>query len=111
MWRRARTRSALALAAALATAAAIAGCTSTTGAGDGRLQVVATTTQVGDLVRQIAGDKANVTQILQPGSDPHESEPRPGDALAVAGAKLVFSSGGDVDGWLGGVLAQAGGGA
>jgi ABC-type Zn uptake system ZnuABC Zn-binding protein ZnuA len=52
-----------------------------------------------------------VQQILQPGSDPHEYEPRPSDAEAVAGAKLIIRSGGDIDSWLAGVIGQAGGGA
>src|SRR4051794_23424304 len=78
-----------------------------TSSGRSGLQVVATTTQVGDLVRQVAGDHAHVTQILHPGSDPHEYEPRPSDALAISHAGVVFSSGGDVDSWLDGVLRQA----
>jgi ABC-type Zn uptake system ZnuABC Zn-binding protein ZnuA len=72
-------------------------------------EVVATTTQAADITRAVAGDRIAVEQILQPGSDPHEYEPRPSDAQAVAGAKLVIRSGGDVDGWLGGLIGQAGG--
>jgi ABC-type Zn uptake system ZnuABC Zn-binding protein ZnuA len=71
--------------------------------------VVAPTTQVGDITRAIAGPDARVEQILQPGSDPHEYEPRPSDAEAVAGAKLIVRSGGDVDRWLDGLIGQAGG--
>jgi ABC-type Zn uptake system ZnuABC Zn-binding protein ZnuA len=97
------------LAAVLLVAGLLAGCSSVGISSDGRLQVVATTTQVGDMVRQVAGDRADVAQILRPGSDPHEYEPRPSDALAVARAKLVFRSGGDVDDWLDGLVDQAGG--
>jgi ABC-type Zn uptake system ZnuABC Zn-binding protein ZnuA len=71
--------------------------------------VVATTTQVADMTRAVAGDRVTVKQILPPNADPHEYEPRPSDALAVAGAKLVIRSGGDVDGWLSGLIGQAGG--
>jgi ABC-type Zn uptake system ZnuABC Zn-binding protein ZnuA len=71
--------------------------------------VVATTTQVADLTRAVAGPDAKVEQILQPGSDPHEYEPRPSDAEAVAGARLIVRSGGDVDAWLSGLIGQAGG--
>jgi ABC-type Zn uptake system ZnuABC Zn-binding protein ZnuA len=79
---------------------------------DGRRPtVVATTTQVADMTRAIAGPGTPVEQILRPGSDPHEYEPRPSDAEAVAGAKLIVRSGGDVDGWLSGLIGQAGGGA
>jgi zinc/manganese transport system substrate-binding protein len=71
--------------------------------------VVATTTQVADMTRAVAGNDIPVKQILQPNADPHEYEPRPSDAQAVASAKLVIRSGGDVDDWLGGVIDQAGG--
>jgi ABC-type Zn uptake system ZnuABC Zn-binding protein ZnuA len=71
--------------------------------------VVATTTQVADMTRAVAGNDIAVKQILQPNADPHEYEPRPSDAQAVASAKLVIRSGGDVDDWLKGVIGQAGG--
>ena len=70
--------------------------------------VVATTTQVGDLTRAVAGSRVEVDQILRPGSDPHEYEPRPSDAEAVAHAKVVIRSGGEVDDWLDGLIGQAG---
>jgi ABC-type Zn uptake system ZnuABC Zn-binding protein ZnuA len=105
MLRAVRSAVLLALLAALV----IAGCSSSSGGGSGGLRVVATTTQVGDLTRQVAGGRAQVDQILQPGSDPHQYEPRPSDAEGIAQAKLVIRSGGDVDVWLGGVVSQAGG--
>ena len=70
---------------------------------------MATTTQVADLTRAVAGRDIAVKQILQPNADPHEYEPRPSDAQAIASAKLVIRSGGDVDDWLKGVIDQAGG--
>ena len=45
----------------------------------GRLDVVATTTQIGDLAREIGGGAVEVDQILQPNTDPHDYEPRPSD--------------------------------
>jgi ABC-type Zn uptake system ZnuABC Zn-binding protein ZnuA len=73
--------------------------------------VVATTTQAGDLVRNVARSRAQVEQILRPNSDPHAYEPRPSDAAALTRARLVVRSGGDVDDWLGGLLDSAGHGA
>jgi ABC-type Zn uptake system ZnuABC Zn-binding protein ZnuA len=84
----------------------LAGCASSA-AGD-KPVVVATTTQAGDLVRNIADGDADVRVILRPGADPHEYEPRPSDARDVASAKVVVRSGGEVDSWLGDVLDQAG---
>ena len=58
------------------------------------------TTQVADLARNVAGDRAEVTQILAANADPHDYEPRPSDAEALADADLIVRSGGDVDAWL-----------
>lgn len=94
-------------AAAMFLAWSVAAC----GSGDrttGATNIVATTTQVADLARAVAGDRASVRQILQPNSDPHEYEPRPSDVKAVAGAGVVLRSGGDLDAWLDGVLENAG---
>src|SRR3954454_23434335 len=97
------------LLAALACAGALpAGCGSGAAGADGRTVAVATTTQAGDLLRAVAGDRAQVRQLLSANSDPHAYEPRPSDVRAVIGADVVVRSGGDVDDWLGGVLAHAG---
>ncbi len=92
--------------------ALLAGCGGGGDDGAGRPQpattVVATTTQLADLARQVAGDRARVEQILRPNSDPHGYEPRPSDVRAVAEGAVVLRSGGDVDVWLGGVLRNAG---
>jgi ABC-type Zn uptake system ZnuABC Zn-binding protein ZnuA len=104
--RRATTAVCVALAATI-----LAACGSGAdgpGGGESGLTVVATTTQVADLARAVAGTRAGVRQILQPNSDPHEYEPRPSDVKAVAGARVVLRSGGDVDEWLDGVLDNAG---
>jgi ABC-type Zn uptake system ZnuABC Zn-binding protein ZnuA len=76
---------------------------------DAPVQAVATTTQVADLARNVAGERASVDSILRPNSDPHDYEPRPSDAVAVSQADVVFRSGGDLDGWLDDVLDSAGG--
>jgi zinc/manganese transport system substrate-binding protein len=78
------------------------------GASGGAARVVATTTQAADLARQVAGDRAEVSSILKPNSDPHAYEPRAGDVKALARADLVVRSGGEVDEWL--EEAQAGAG-
>jgi ABC-type Zn uptake system ZnuABC Zn-binding protein ZnuA len=94
----------------LATASLAACATQPTGSQSSRSgpTVVVTTTQLGDLARAVAGDRGAVEQILEPGTDPHAYEPRPSDLRAVADAKLVVRSGGDVDSWLGDVLRGAG---
>ena len=104
-------RALIAVLAAVLCAAFLAACATDDGdpGGSSGTTAVATTSQVGDLARAVAGDRAGVRQILRPNSDPHEYEPRPSDARALAQADLVLRSGGDLDEWLGDVLANAGG--
>jgi ABC-type Zn uptake system ZnuABC Zn-binding protein ZnuA len=78
----------------------LAGCGAAATADD-RITVVATTTQVADLARNVGGSRVHVVQILAPNADPHEYELRPKDVQAVADADVVLRSGGDVDAWLG----------
>jgi len=109
-----RTRGAAASGAvALLVAAAAGGCGSgsSTGAGGGggRIDVVATTTQVADFVRNVGDGRVRVTQILRPNTDPHDYEPRPSDVAAVAGAKILFTSGDGLDRWAAKLVSQSGG--
>ena len=83
--------------------AVLAGC-----GGDDDATVVATTTQVADLARNVAGDRAEVAGILTANADPHGYEPRARDVKRLAGAKLVLRSGGEVDEWLEEAQASAG---
>jgi ABC-type Zn uptake system ZnuABC Zn-binding protein ZnuA len=78
------------------------------GSGAGSFRIVATTTQMADFARNVAGRRATVTQILAPNTDPHEYEVRPGDVKALAEADLVVRSGGEVDAWLDDALSAAG---
>ncbi|HEV8151325.1 MAG TPA: zinc ABC transporter substrate-binding protein, partial [Solirubrobacteraceae bacterium] len=104
----ARTRVALAVAAAAGLAAA--GFAMGPETSTDRPQVVATTTQLGDVARAIAGHAAHVTQLLQPAADPHEYEPRPSDVRAVSSADLILASGRHLDDWIGDVAGEAGAG-
>jgi zinc/manganese transport system substrate-binding protein len=102
-----RGRAALAGTAALL-ALLLAACGGTSQGHSGP-QVVATTTQIGDWTRAVAGDAADVHQILKANTDPHEYEPRPHDVEAVAGAKVVFLNGDGLDAWMSSVISNAGG--
>jgi ABC-type Zn uptake system ZnuABC Zn-binding protein ZnuA len=86
-----------------------AGCGAGGGGDDAPVTAVATTTQAADLVRNVGGARVAVDGILRPNSDPHEYEPRPSDAAALAKADVVFRSGGDLDEWLDEVVDSAGG--
>ena len=98
------------MAMVLLVAVVLVGCADGGGSGDdAALRVVATTTQVADIAREVGGDRVEVTTLVGPGADPHDFEPRPSDARAVAEADLVVRSGGDLDGWLSDVVEGAGG--
>ncbi|MBF6620654.1 MAG: zinc ABC transporter substrate-binding protein [Patulibacter sp.] len=73
-----------------------------------KLAVVATTAPVADLVRNVGGETVDVHQILAPGTDPHEYEPRPQDITESADGKVVVASGLGFDGWIDDVMKQGG---
>jgi zinc/manganese transport system substrate-binding protein len=92
-------------------AATLAACGEDGGQASGagsHVRVVATTTQVADLARGVAGERADVHALLRPEADPHDYEPRPSDAEAIAGAGVVLASGGDLDEWLDDLVQSAG---
>jgi zinc/manganese transport system substrate-binding protein/manganese/iron transport system substrate-binding protein len=84
-----------------------AGCGSAASGGSDAPKIVATTTQLADMARNIAPG-AQVTSLLSPNTDPHEYEVRPNDVKALASADIVLRSGGEVDAWLDGALDTAG---
>lgn len=100
------------LAAAAAGAAALfllAGCgPGSEPAEDGRLPVAATTAQVAEIVREVGGSDVAVDQVIRPGAEAHDFEPRPSDVAGVADAKILFTSGAGLDGWADGLAADAG---
>jgi ABC-type Zn uptake system ZnuABC Zn-binding protein ZnuA len=92
-------------------ALAVAGCGDDDdgGGGGGQVEAVATTTIVGDLVRSVAGERVDLETLVPANADPHDHEPRPSDAAALAEADVVVRSGGDLDEWLGELIDSAGG--
>ena len=75
---------------------------------EGHLRIVATTTIVGDVVRQVAGQQVIVDVLLPVGADPHAFEPRPQDVAAITDADLIFASGVGLEEFLGPLLQNAG---
>jgi zinc/manganese transport system substrate-binding protein len=64
----------------------------------GKPQVVAAESFWGSIASQVGGDRVQVTSIISnPGTDPHDYDPTPGDARLVAGAKLVIVNGAGYD--------------
>jgi ABC-type Zn uptake system ZnuABC Zn-binding protein ZnuA len=84
----------------------LAGCGGSAVDGDGP-RVVATTTQLADMARNVA-PSAQVTTLLKANTDPHSYEVRPRDVKALAKADVVLRSGGETDEWLDSALDSAG---
>ncbi|MGZ4662566.1 MAG: metal ABC transporter solute-binding protein, Zn/Mn family [Arthrobacter sp.] len=79
------------------------------GAGDGVVEVVASTSVYGDLVRSVGGDKVRVTSIISRTSqDPHSYEATTQDKLSVSKAELVVENGGGYDDFLQKLAGDAG---
>ena len=71
---------------------ALTGCSSAGGAepsADGRLQVVAAFYPLEWLSQQVAGDRATVSALTPPGTEPHEYELTPRDVAEVSEADVV----------------------
>lgn len=64
-----------------------------------KLDVVASFSILGDMVEQVAGDKATVTTIVGPDADAHLYAPTTGDAVAVSEADLVIVNGLGFETW------------
>lgn len=67
-------------------------------------RVVATTTIVADLVRQVADDAVEIDCLMGPGVDPHSFKATPRDADRLARADLVVASGLHLEGKLAALL-------
>ncbi len=68
--------------------------------GSGKVQVVAAENSWGSIASQVAGDRAQVTSIIvNPATDPHDYEPTPSDARAIASAQYVIVNGAGYDAW------------
>lgn len=74
-----------------------------------RLNVVASFSILGDFVRNVGGDRVNVTTLVGSDSDAHVYSPTPVDAKRIADAKLVFVNGLGFEGWLPRLVKSAGG--
>jgi zinc/manganese transport system substrate-binding protein len=73
-----------------------------------RLNVVASFSILGDLVRQVGGERVNVTTLVGADGDAHVYVPTPADAKRIADAKLVFVNGLGLEGWLPRLVQSAG---
>ena len=76
---------------------------------DGRLRVVATTTEVGEAARAVGAGEIELTVLLQVGADAHEFEITPPAAAALERSDLILESGAGLETWLQPSLVTIGG--
>lgn len=84
------------LAIAAVTAMVVSGCSQTApsqGPGAQGPQIVVTTNILGDVARQVLGDQATVTTLMQPEADPHSFEISAQQAARMGDADLLVSNG------------------
>ncbi|MGB9906940.1 MAG: metal ABC transporter substrate-binding protein [Candidatus Saccharicenans sp.] len=65
-----------------------------------RLKVVTTILPLTDLARAVAGDRADVRQLIPPSAEIHHFQLRPSDLKLLAGADLLLAVGGGLEPWL-----------
>jgi ABC-type Zn uptake system ZnuABC Zn-binding protein ZnuA len=87
----------------------LTGCATPSGASsNGKLRVIATTTIVGDVVKQVAGDAVQVDVLIPPDVDEHSYEPSAQDIVKVSEADLVFLNGAGLEQFLQRLVENAG---
>lgn len=74
-----------------------------------RVNVVASFSILGDFVRNVGGDRVNVTTLVGPNGDVHVYTPAPEDAKRIADARLVVINGLGLEGWLPRLVQSSGG--
>jgi zinc/manganese transport system substrate-binding protein len=65
-----------------------------------KLKVVATFSILADFVKNVGGERVEITTLVGPNADAHVYAPSPADAKKVADAKLVFVNGLGFEGWM-----------
>jgi zinc/manganese transport system substrate-binding protein len=90
------TRFALKLGLALLVLFGIAG----PAAAADKVKAVASFSILGDMVKQVGGDRVDVVALVGPDGDAHVYEPTPADAGTLASSKILFVNGLGFEGWM-----------
>jgi ABC-type Zn uptake system ZnuABC Zn-binding protein ZnuA len=88
--------------------AACGTATPLSGSNGARLNVVATFSILGDLVKTVAGDNIDLHVLVGPNGDTHTFEPIPADGVALAQASIIFENGLGFESWLDKLYAASG---
>jgi zinc/manganese transport system substrate-binding protein len=66
----------------------------------GKLKAVASFSILGDMVKNVGGDRVEVTTLVGPNGDAHVFSPTPADAKTLASADIFFVNGLGFEGWM-----------
>ena len=65
-----------------------------------KVKAVASFSILGDMVRQVGGDRVDVVTLVGPDGDAHVFSPTPADAKTLASSQLFFVNGLGFEGWM-----------
>jgi zinc/manganese transport system substrate-binding protein len=72
-----------------------------------RPRAVATFSILGDLVRNVGGERVELATLVGPNGDVHVYAPTPGDVKRIAAANIVFVNGLGLEGWIDRLIAAS----
>ena len=87
----------------------LTGCGSAPKSNDSALKVLASTTFLADITRNIAGDRISVDSLLPVGADPHAYQAAPSDVAKIAESNLLILNGLEYEHFIEPLLENAGG--
>jgi zinc/manganese transport system substrate-binding protein len=64
------------------------------------IKVATSFSVLGDMVKQVGGDRVEITTFVGPNGDAHVYEPTPGDAKTLADSRLLIVNGLGLEGWM-----------
>ncbi len=76
--------------------------------GAGPVKAVATFSILGDLVRQVGGERVEVTTLVGPNGDAHVYSPTPADGRRLTDARVIFTNGLNFEGWIDRLIKSSG---
>ena len=83
------------------------GCTNPPKKADsGKLKIVTTIFPLYDFARAVCGDKAEITLLIDPGTEVHSFDPKPSDVMDIYNANLFIYIGGESETWVDALLKE-----
>ncbi len=76
--------------------------------GDARIKVVATFSILGDIAREVGGERIELATLVGPDGDGHVYSPTPADARRVKEASVIVANGLKFEGWIGRLVRSSG---